>query len=942
MSLFFNGTSNSYTFTPIQMDLSVLATPVNTASNLTALLSQKNFTTPAVQAPWANPATSETSTDALVRKALASKTLFDKNAPGLSDAKGNKDLESLFQMYQALNTLTAIADKASGKTISDSSRRQLNDRLQLGLAEIQSYLAGADTDQVQMLFGKKQSQLETSVIPKTATKYEGLGLVAETAGGTIKGLEGTETFTIKLATGTRSETFTIDLSKIEGNISVNSVVNLINREISSKVMTDANGNPVVNSSGETTPLYDTRAETYKDADGKYGIRFSGNSVETITLGDPTVSSSLYVLTGNQKGSAAGIGGLTRLDDAGGALKTSYNNSTVVAGLDTKATKLAEGIASTDPKAKEGADHTVHAPTTARDTVIDSDGFIYVVGASTGDFGTQKGDGGNGLFLTKYAPDGSVVFSRLVAEGETEGYSLALDKDNNVIVAGSTTGKLGSRQTDVFSGQDSFVSRYASDGTLHFTVQLDGVAVDAATAVTTDANGDIYIAGNTQGHIASGQTALGSTDVFVAKIDGGPRVVENIPSRLVSISQFGTSEADTVAGIAIGPDGSLLVASTENGQAVVRSLDPNDLSSQRGQVNLGNAKLSGIAVDETTGTVAVVGSTTSSTLNAGPATGTHQGDADGFLARLDAGLNAQGYTFLGTNRTDKIGDVIASNGSFYVTGTTAGVIAGEDKKGSTDAFVSRLNAATGAVEQTTQFGTLETATSGVSLALNPQGHSSTLEKLGLRTGVLNPQQSDDLFSVTGLKPGDHFSITVGKTTRKVTLQEGDTMERLAKRIRNQFPNDLTVTLNNSSAGTKLQFKAKDGKEVSFAAGAAGQDALSKLGLEPGRLYDAKTLYGVDENSNAKKDKTPAYTPGGSFALELDFSLLLKDSASSEYVKNVLNNAVETVKRAYRSLYYDETKATMASGAPGAGGSVSPYWTKKIANYQEALTRLTGGA
>lgn len=941
--MFTTGKSNSNIFMPIQMDLSVLATPVNTAGNVTALISQKKFTTPAVIAPWASATGTENTTDALVRKAMASKTLFARNAPGLSDTNGNKDLESLFRMYQALNTLTAIAEKGASKTISSSYRQQLNDRLQEGLAEIQSFLATAGSDQVQMLFGKKQSQFETVTIPKSALKYEGLGLVAETSTGSITGLNGSETFTIKLNTPTRSDTFTIDLSQIEGNVSVNSVVNLINNQIKSKVMTNTNG--------DTTPLYDTRAEAYKTEDGKWGIRFNGNSVETITLGDPAASSSLYVLTGNQKGSDTAVGGLTRLDDASGALRTSYNNSSMVAGTDTDATKLAEALAAEEAATKKPAattdetddaaktdDHTVYSQTTARDTVIDSQGFVYVVGSTTGDMGTQKGDGENGLFLTKYAPDGSMVFSRLIAEGETEGYSIALDKDDNVVIAGSTTAALGSRQSDVFSGQDSFVSRYAADGTHHFTVQLDGVAVDAATAVTTDANGDIYIAGTTQGRIASGQTALGSTDMFVAKIDGGPRVVENIPSRVLSISQFGTSGKDTLAGIAIGPDGALLVAGTENGEAVVRKLDTADLTSQLGQVNLGNAALSGIAVDATTGTVAVIGSTSTGTLNAGPATGAHAGGTDGFLARLDGALNAQGYTLLGSSGTDRIGDVIASNGDFYVTGTTTGVMAGTGKKGSTDAFVSRLDAASGAVETTTQFGTLETATSGVSLALNPNGHSSTLEKLGLRSGVLNPKQSQDLFSTTGLKPGDHFFLTVGNSTRKVSLMEGDTMDRLAQRIRSTFPRDMTVMVSGGSSGTKLQFKAKDGSEVTFSAGKDGQDALSKLGLQPGKLYDTNVLYGTGGPEG--DGKSSEYKPGGSFALDLDFSLLLKDVTSSEYVKNALNNAIETVKRAYRSLYYDETKAAMASGAAG-GGSVSPYWSNKIANYQDALARLTGG-
>ena len=939
---FFGGTSKTFGWQPIQLDLSVLATPVNT----TPLLSNrdlKNFTAPAVVAPWADPSKSGgTSTEALVRKALASKSLFDRNAPGLSAAGDNKDLKTLFSLYQALNTLTALAEKGASKTISDAYRRQLNDRFQAGLAELQSYLLTAPTDQVKMLYGGKKAMLETVTIPKAARTYDGLGLVAETAAGSIKGLEGNEKFTITLSTGTRSDTITIDLSEIEGTISVNAVVNLINRQITSRVMTDSNGDPVISSNGKTMPLYDTRAEAYKTEDGKWGIRFNGNSVETITLGDPTVGPSLYVATGNQKGSEAAVGGLRRIDDATGTLKTPYYGNTVVAGIDSNATALAKASGATEKKSGEtdAKDPTVNAPTTVRSTAVDSKGFVYVVGTSSGDFGTQKNDGGNGLFLTKYAPDGSMVYSRLIAEGETEGYGIAIDKDDNVIVVGSTTGKLTDR--DVFSGQDSFVRRYGSDGTLHFTVQLDGVSVDAATAVTTDANGDIYIAGNTRGPVVSGQTAQGSSDIFVAKIDAGPRAVEGIPSRVLSVTQFGTSGADTVADIAIGPDGQLLVAGTENGQAIVRKLDTTTLG-QLDQVNLGNATLTGIAVDETTGAIAVVGSTTTGALNAGPATGAFAGATDGFLARLDSALTAQGVTYLGTAGVDRISDVIASNGEFYVTGTTSGVLAGTGKKGSTDAFVSRLDAATGAIEDTIQFGAVETATSGVSLVLNPVGHSSTLEKLGLRSGVLNPPQSDDLFSATGLKAGDHFYISVGSTTRKVTVQQGDTLERLAARIRSAFPSDLTVTVSSLSSGSKLQFKNKSGKEITFSAGGADNDALGKLGLAPGKLYSADVLYGVDTQGKDSKGKTVsnALKPGGSFALELDSSLALTNEKASAYVAKVLADAVETIKRAYRSLYYDPNKMAMEQQARFAG-KVPDYLTKQIASYQDALARLTGGS
>ncbi|MEX6723684.1 SBBP repeat-containing protein [Parapedomonas caeni] len=932
--------SAATSYTPIQMDLSGLITNVNPAP----VVSQKTlskFDTPAVIAPWNDSdGSSSASLYQAAQSALALDSFINLKSDAVGKAEGDADLKTLFGLYQALDNLKALAAYGAEKTTPSTALAQLSAKFAEGLAEVQKFTATSATDKLALMFGTKKSQLETVTLPKTATKIEGIGIVEEDPTKALSGLTGAESFTIRLSSSTKDETFTIDLSQITTTLSLGAVVGLINQQISASVVLDSNGDPLLSGDGEPMSRFRTRAELYKTGDDMWGIRFAGSSTETITLGDPAVTEpSIYVLSQNSSSGNPTIGGLRRLDDIDNTL--TLGNASTVAGLDTGATALAAAVYKSGKTSDgEGAPGDIAATTTARNMAVDSQGFLYVVGTSSGDFGIAKGDGENDLFLTKYAPDGKVIYSRLVGGGGVnEGYAVAVDKDDNVIVAGSTTGNLA--PNDAFNGQDAFVTKFTSDGTELFTTQIDRVAVNAGTALTTDADGNIYLAGTVTGTISPTDAAVGGQDVFVAKIDGAKRVVEGVTSRVMSITQFGTTGADSVADIAVGADGAVLVATTESGRAIVRKLDSADLDAQLGQIDLGavgSGGLTGIAVDPDTGTVVVVGSTTSGSLDAGPATGSPAGFMDGFVARLDGALTAQGVTYIGTDQGDRISDVAIRDGNIYVSGSTTGVLAGSGRKGSVDSFVSRLDLGSGAVEATAQYGAVETATAGVALALNTQGYSSTLARLGLTAGVQNPAQSSDLLSQTSLRKGDYFYISVdGGTKRKITIREGDTLKSLSVRIK-AISSSLDVSVSTLSTGTKLQIKVKGDATVDVLAGDNGRDALAKLGMEPTKLLSAERLYGL----GGEDEMETLLTPGGSYALGLTSALTFDDKRSASYVLSQISNAMSTIQRAYRSLYYDETRVQLAQNAKYAGsGSAPAYLTKQLANYQDALSRLGGG-
>ncbi len=192
--------------------------------------------------------------------------------------------------------------------------------------------------------------------------------------------------------------------------------------------------------------------------------------------------------------------------------------------------------------------------------MDSSGNVYVLGNATGNFGGEINQGTQDVYLSKYDSAGNVLWTQLVgSSGDASGYSLALDQNGNAYITGSTDSDLTT--TAVADGNnDSFVAKYSSSGEQVWTQQLQTLNQNQANAISVDSSGNVYIGGQTNGVIGSGQTKAGGTDAYVAKLDSKGKVVYE--------QQFGTSGTDQVSATATTSDGSLLVASVQNGHAVL--------------------------------------------------------------------------------------------------------------------------------------------------------------------------------------------------------------------------------------------------------------------------------------------------------------------------------------------------------------------------------------
>ena len=142
---------------------------------------------------------------------------------------------------------------------------------------------------------------------------------------------------------------------------------------------------------------------------------------------------------------------------------------------------------------------------SNDVSVDAFGNVYITGTTSGlirgseveSYGTVSG-----AFITKHDSSGMLVWTKQFgAGGYTEGHGVSTDAFGNVYVSGYTDGDLdGGGAAANAGGSDAFLRKYDSSGTLAWTQHLGTSEDDASHGVTTDALGNVYVSGYTEGDL----------------------------------------------------------------------------------------------------------------------------------------------------------------------------------------------------------------------------------------------------------------------------------------------------------------------------------------------------------------------------------------------------------------------------------------------------------
>ncbi len=761
-------------FNIINFDVSILGNLYNAKSSFNASAfnpSPSCATTrgKAVITPWGN----EKSENSIVSQynRVRNKTKFiDENTSTVRKAGFDKDDKALFTLYSALTDLRAIAAYAAERNTPESSLAKLSSQFTKGLFQASEYVRKAELDKLALIFGEKQSYVTSDAgLGKNDRDIKGGAVAALSKTSPILGINGDEIFTIKIkASSTAEDTFVINLSDISGDVTLENLKELINTKVSELT--------TVNSDGDTVSKYRSRVKIDALSGGKFGFTFDVDGIEELTFNASVVNPALIVVGTQRSGTFGSVetGVLSKYTNLDSSDPTrTFNND--IAGINSNEFKiLSDGESTASTNEKTGLETSPNA------VQVDSQGNIYVVGKSKGDFeGQFNAAKTNDVFLSKYDSNGSIIWSRLLgASDDANAFALTIDGNDNIIIAGKVNEELIA--SDVFSGTDSFVTKYTSAGEELFTKQLDSVATDQANSLTVDANGDIYFTGQIYGRLNSSTTDYGKSDSILVKLSGSN-------GNVVATTQFGGAENDYGQQIVVASDGHILVASSEDGNAFIRKIDKDNL--------------------------------------------------DNVLATYDIGALSGGkITGLSVEGNEVFISGVTQNGSFSGGGSVV-----SSYSGGNDGFIAKINASTGAILFQEQFGGSSGYSESSAIAFSQNG-SSVLDKLGLPTGQVESSQTRNIETQTSARIGDHFYISInGGRNIKIDIRDGDSFSTLSKRINTLSLRYIKSSVTIGENGPQLKIEGKNGSEIQIIAGKGGTNALPKLGLEEKKIFSVEKLF-----------------------------------------------------------------------------------------------------
>ncbi len=835
-------------------------------------------------APWQETQTAEedTSLSAVQQRVFQNTPFIDENDALFDRDDLDNDSKALFAAYKAIRRLNEIATYA--QTRQGTAQSVLLDKIfQKGVDELEKFLATTKLDTLSLTLGELQDSMQSTVvlpIESSAPHFVG-ATILENRDDPIPGLSASDSFTIEAvgSDGTqRSATITLgDISADPNDYTVDAVPTYVNQQL-----LDAG--------------ISSQFQVERTSETQYGFRMILGYNETVTLtADPATEDSAVFLAGRRGSGVLGSGFVTKLQDL-------YSSNPTQ--------PYYEQIDSSD------------AADTASGIAVGPDGSTYVVGTTAGDLGVQGVDpANNDVFLGKYDPAGNLVWTeRLGAPTDGAGYGVAVDADGNVVVTGQVRGTLTTTATG--GNLDTFVSKFDSTGQELWTRQAGPFADDAGLSISVDETGNIFVAGYARSALDNTQSYGGGLDATLIKLDSSGTLIYN--------RNFGDSGDEQHTAIKAS-GGNVYLAGMDSGVGFVRRYADGTATAQNWETTFpvdANGKVSGIDLDAS-GDVYVTGTTSNASLFSTPVNA-HQGGTDAFVAKLSGADGSVSYgTYIGTTADDQ-GFAISldpASQELYLTGETAGTLAGETNSGVNDAFVVKLDG-TGAESWRHQFGG-GFDQRGTSIAFVSTG-TNVLTRLGLPNGEIMPDVSETVTSATTARPGQYFYISVdGGPQTRIEIEDDSSFGFLAFRMRGAIGTTAGVArfTKDSIDGRYLEIIANPGHTIEITAGRGDQNALPVLGLTAGRLFGGPT----EEEEEAEDYVETEFGLG--FTADINVK---KESAALDAV-TLLENAELTVKKAYRLLTQGPDEDFTKSQ-----GVASEYLTNKIADYQAALDRLTSSS
>ncbi len=890
-------------------------------------------------APWTSPET-PAGISASITAALAGLSFVNEGAAKLDLPGASADYRKLFALYQGLTTLTDLANKASTKGVTPLDQSQLAKAFANGLTEVTNYVGATKFDNLRLAEGSTSSLAKaTLAVPKAATSYT-TPPVTQSLTTPVAAYQGNVQFNIAVKKLSSTFNVAIDLSQMGAQPrTLGNVVNFINQQLTaagvttqfatSRTVTAPN---TIKVGGKTVML--------DQGVSQWALQVKVGTSETVSFSAPATAGAVYV--------AQTIG------DPNPSKDPSKKDSTTQQQLlkfqtDTTAVDAPPQIAdqANFVSGRVFADTLGPEVKVVHATQVASDGSVYMLADITGPSAGQAIRGTQDTALLKYDSAGKLIYSRtLGASGSATGLGLAVSADGHVAVTGSVTGTLdgavdgplNSGSTGSFAkNTDSFVSLYDAGGQEVWTERRGSRLNDEASQVAFAADGTVYVAGRAQGQMPGAGAPQGGMDSYIEafKTDTAGK-----PS--VAFTQtFGTAGEDKPQGIVVNGS-TLYTASVENGRGILRSFDVSSgtavPSATRDLGDLQGGSIAGIAMNG--GQLIVAGTTSNAALAAGSVTRAASGGSDAFVASLAGDLSSQpsdAIAYYGGTGDDRATAMAVSGGQVWIGGQAGTDLPGQPAVGTKDGFLARLDPITGAIGWSSRFTGKSNMATPTAIAFAPTG-ASVLDRLGLPSGALTLSDSQQLSAQSALRAGDQFTVQGGSGVKHtVTIDPGETLNTLATKITRASGFEATVTVVSNLTGQRQLSIAPVNPRatVTLGVGPGDKNALPILGIPEGVLRATTVVNGVT---------LPGDGGNPIYGLGLSSTLTLSGSAQISHALAQVTTALGVIRTAYKAIVDAQTPQSVKDAqalAARAQGQVPQYLTDQLANYQAALSRLTGG-
>ncbi|MES2034865.1 MAG: hypothetical protein V4466_11880, partial [Pseudomonadota bacterium] len=923
--------------------------------------------------PWDTKSTAPKASE-LVKQALAGRRFIDEGTVQLDLPGASGDYKKLFALYQGLNALTGLADRANTAGVSATEKARLAAIFTKGLTEIAGYTDKLNLADMRITRGDTMITNKSAVgVPKPVYAYKTGTVHSGAQSDPVAAFQGDVEFKMTVKRGTVTKDITVNLADMTGARTMGAVTSFINDKLAAEGLSTRFS--VERTAGEKRVVEMGGAKvTLPALADNYNFKITGDSTEQLTFSAAATKPAVYVTTyaGDPDPDKN-----TKTED--GVFQSSLIKIDGSA-IGVEGAKISSGTL-------EG---TIEA---VRSSKVGPDGSLYVLADVQGTVDGQTIKGQRDVALMRYDSTGKLMYARTLGAAEdAEGLALTVADDGRVAIAGSITGALngavnGPINSDLKSGKsDSFVTVFDAKGDEMWTQRRGALGEDEATQVAFGAGGVVYVAGRTQTGIPGAAGSLsGKWDNYLMAVAPDAK---GVPKTLFT-QQFGTAGDDSIGGIVVNGN-TVTVAGVESGRGVLRSFSVNTTSTEtvrtddngftnvtvtttangvptvastdygannggadpvkvtttvhtsaatvtagatRDLGDLEGGVISGLELDG--GQLWIAGSTRNEALGVGGRTRDYNGGLDAFAARLSSDLSdasADRLAYFGGTTDDTVTAMSVVNGKVWVAGGASADQPGAEAISKKDGYLAEIDVLGGTVQAQRVSGKDGIATV-TSIAVDRTG-ASALDKLGLPKGALLYADSQKIVAATSARAGDSFQIRTSEGGRlgTITIEANDTLETLATRIKRIAGFKAKIEVVNDGEFRRLKITpAQTGSSVEVLPGKGGADALEALGITPG----------VVRNTIVDKNGKSASADGGGpvfgISLPTDISLVGEDNIKNALA--VLAKSMSKIRDAYRTL---ETAAKPESTIkPGANGPVPAYLTNQISNYQAALDRLTGG-